>query len=484
MFFGKADARKKDTGGSGGVNMDDLRRIFDGCGDFSVTEAAVGGSGQRVYLCYIDGLVRAEAVDRDVFAPLTDPVRFRGCFTDGDRLGRVLSGSVCCTPAAEKSSPEELAAALLQGFCAVVFDAQSAAVAFEVKTDDKRAVTEPAAEKAVKGAKDAFTETLRTNTSLVRRKLRDARLKTAETGTGRLSHTKISVLYFQGVADPGTVEQVRRRVESIDADAVLSASVIEEALSDPRRTVFPLVMSTERADRFSMSIAQGRVGVLADGLPLGFVVPVTLAQTLSAPEDRAQHFAVSAAVRAIRYLALLLTVLLPAVYVAVVMFHQEMLPTKLMLSIIESKRNVPFSTAAEVTAMLAAVELLQEAGLRLPEPVGQTVSIIGALIVGQSAVEAKVVSPVVVIVVAISVVSGYAMPNQDLSAALRLWRFFFALAAMINGMFALACAGVILIYHLSSLESYGVPYLSPFTDGGAREKLRALFRLPEKGSRR
>ena len=180
---------------------------------------------------------------------------------------------------------------------------------------------------------------------------------------------------------------------------------------------------------------------------------------------------------------MLVTVLLPAFYVAIAMYHQEMIPTKLMLSIIASKADVPFSTAIEVLGMLVAFELLQEAGLRLPDPIGQTVSIIGALIVGQSAVEAKIVSPVVVIVVAFAGIAGYTMPNQDFAAALRICRFLLVLCAIAGGMFGLVIGLILLVYHLAGLESFGVPYLTPFAGkNGGKGMLRALLRPPLYGT--
>ena len=215
---------------------------------------------------------------------------------------------------------------------------------------------------------------------------------------------------------------MRRRLNKIKTDGILTSADIEENISDDPRSPFPQLITTERPDKFCLNILEGRVGILADGLPIGYLAPGTFSQFFKVPEDRAGHFTSATVLTVLRYAALLITLLLPAFYVAVAMYHQEMLPTKLMQSIIRSKQSVPFPTAVEVLLMLISFELLQEAGLRLPDPIGETVSIIGALIVGQSAVEAKVVSPVVIIVVAIAGIAGYTMPNQDMGAALRLCR--------------------------------------------------------------
>jgi hypothetical protein len=211
---------------------------------------------------------------------------------------------------------------------------------------------------------------------------------------------------------------------------------------------------------------------------MGFLAPASFVQFMKMPEDNAYHFITASILTLLRYFAITVSLLLPAVYVAVAMYHQEMLPTRLMQTIIASKQAVPFPTAVEILSMLAAFELLQEAGLRLPDTVGKTVSIIGALIVGQSAVDAKVASPVVVIVVALAGIAGYTIPNQDLSAAVRIWRFAFVIAAVCGGFFPVMSLFCLLIYRLCSLDSFGVDYMYPFSQGGAVMILRALLKPP------
>jgi hypothetical protein len=225
---------------------------------------------------------------------------------------------------------------------------------------------------------------------------------------------------------------------------------------------------------------EGRVGIIIDGLPLGFMAPGTFSQFFKVPEDHANHFLVASGLTLLRYFSLILALILPAFYVSVTMYHQEMLPLKLMESIIEAKQSVPFPTAFEVLGMLVAFELLQEAGLRLPAPIGETVSIFGAIIVGQSAVEAKVVSPIVVIVIALAGIAGYTVPNQDTAVAVRICRFILVIMAVFMGMFGLAIGVALMLYHLSSLETLGVPYMAPFAGCDGKHFFRALLRFPMK----
>lgn len=459
------------------LTEENLRRAFEGCGDFGVRSVRLGGAGGRLTaaLCSLDGLTDGDAVSESVLRPLTDPARFGRVRTAEEAVRLICEGGAYFYSARRRTTMDEVTEDLLAGWCAVVFD--GVAVCFETKNPKGRSVEKPELEKAVKGAKDAFTENFRLNTALLRRRIRSTELKLAETKVGRRSRTKAAVVYIEGLTDPAVTAELQQRLDAIDIDGALTVGSLTEYLL-PRLSPFPQITATDRPDRFARELLEGRAGLLVDGLPMGFLMQGTLAAQLRVTEDSAGHWLVASALTLLRYAALLLSVLLPAVYVAITMYHQEMLPTRLMLSIIRSKQDVPFSTAAETLGMLIAFELLQEAGLRLPESVGETVSIIGALIVGQSAVEAKVLSPVVVIVVAVAGITGYTIPDQDLAAALRLSRFGLVLLSLGLGLFGLVLGGLLLLYYLCSLESYGTAYLSPFCDGSAGEVLRALLRLP------
>lgn len=462
-----------------------LKGLFSGCGDFQMRGVLPGLlPGREIYVCWLDGVVDGTAVTEDILRPVTERGR-AGFFLSARRLiDAIERGAVYSYTVQRRSSLEDTAGDIVNGCCAVVFDGPGEALTFEVRTKTGRAVSEPTVEKSIKGAKDAFVETLRINTSLVRRKLRSSSLKLTQVKIGRESGTSVAVMYVEGIAKDSTVRELLRRLNAIDTDGLLSASDLEEYVSDSPNSPFPQLLHTERADAFAMQLLSGRVGVIVDGLPLGFLVPGCLAAFMRVPEDSSGHFAVASMLLFLRWIALGLSLLLPAAFVAVSMYHQEMIPTKLLLSMTAAKQYVPLSSAAEVLAMLLSFELLQEAGLRLPDPVGQTASIIGALIVGQSAVEARIVSPIAVIIVALAGISGYTMPSHDLSSAIRLLRLLFVLAAAALGLFGLMAALALLIWHLASLESFGTPYLTPLTDPDGRGGLRALFRRPNRCNRR
>ena len=337
---------------------------------------------------------------------------------------------------------------------------------------------EPSLEKSLKGGKDAFTETLRVNTALVRQRLVTPDLKLAESSVGRRCPTRVAMLYLEGLADPDTVRETARRLDALDPELLLSLGPLEEGLCDAPLSPFPQLLHTERPDRFAMQLGQGRIGLLVDGLPVGLLLPATLSAFLRVTGDSSMHFLVSTMLTLLRWLALGLGLLLPAFYAAVALYHQEMIPTQLLRSIIQAEQDLPFSTSLELLGMLAAFSLLQEAGLRMPNPIGDTVSIIGALIVGQAAVEAKVVSPIAIIVVAVSGICCYTLPSQDLGFAVRLTRLALLLGAVFAGLFGVGVVGCLALLHLADLDSFGAAYAAPLSSGRPGGLGRLLLRPP------
>ena len=445
-----------------------LTAQFEDAADFETRKVLCGG--QLLTVLFLDGLTSGGDIAEQVVRPLaqmTDEAREEVLYT------RALQGGVWCASVKEPESTQQAAELLVNGFCVILFPKSGKALGCEVKTGEKRSPSPPETENTVKGAKDAFTETLRTNTSLVRRHLRTPGLRLSETVVGRRTLTKVTVCWIDGLTDPELPRRMQERLSSIDIDGALSPAAIEEYVTGSRRTAFPLLEYTERTDHFCQGLLDGQVGLLADGLPLGYLAPVGLGRLMRSPEDRATDFFSASMLRLLRYAALGVSLLLPALYAAMAMFHQQMLPTKLLLSIIESKQNVPFSTLLEVLGLLCAFELLQQAGLHLPQAVGTAVSIIGGLVVGTAAVDAKLVSPAALIVTASSGICGFTLPNRELSDAVRLWRFVLTVLAGLWGLFGVTVGLLLLLTELAGLESLGRSYLSPF---GRAEVKGALVR--------
>lgn len=450
------------------VDGREIAAQFEDAADFETRKVLCGG--QLLTVLFLDGLTSGRDIAEQVVRPLvqmTDEAREEVLYT------RALQGGVWCASVKEPESTQQAAELLVNGFCVILFPKSGKALGCEVKTGEKRSPSPPETENTVKGAKDAFTETLRTNTSLVRRHLRTPGLRLAETVVGKRTLTKVTVCWIDRLTDPELPRRMQERLSSIDIDGALSPAAIEEYVTGSRRTAFPLLEYTERTDHFCQGLLDGQVGLLADGLPLGYLAPVGLGRLMRSPEDRATDFFSASMLRLLRYAALGVSLLLPALYAAMAMFHQQMLPTKLLLSIIESKQNVPFSTLLEVLGLLCAFELLQQAGLHLPQAVGTAVSIIGGLVVGTAAVDAKLVSPAALIVTASSGICGFTLPNRELSDAVRLWRFVLTVLAGLWGLFGVTVGLLLLLTELAGLESLGRSYLSPF---GRAEVKGALVR--------
>ena len=445
-----------------------LTAQFEDAADFETRKVLCGG--QLLTVLFLDGLTSGGDIAEQVLRPLaqmTDEAREEVLFT------RAMQGGVWCASVKEAQSTQQAAELLVNGFCVILFPKSGKALGCEVKTGEKRSPSPPETENTVKGAKDAFTETLRTNTSLVRRHLRTPGLRLTETVIGKRTLTKVTVCWIDRLTDPELPRRMQERLSSIDIDGALSPAAIEEYVTGSRRTAFPLLEYTERTDHFCQGLLDGQVGLLTDGLPLGYLAPVGLGRLMRSPEDRATDFFSASMLRLLRYAALGVSLLLPALYAAMAMFHQQMLPTKLLLSIIESKQNVPFSTLLEVLGLLCAFELLQQAGLHLPQAVGTAVSIIGGLVVGTAAGDAKLVSPAALIVTASSGICGFTLPNRELSDAVRLWRFVLTVLAGLWGLFGVTVGLLLLLTELAGLESLGRSYLSPF---GRAEVKGALVR--------
>lgn len=442
------------------VTRENLEAIFQGAGDFTIRKIRSRGQTIRVYS--IDGLVSSSELSDFVVKPLM--------MADGPLDGELAEELVIYNAVGSRVlDMDDAVSKLVNGFCVVLF-AEGDAAAFEVKTGEKRGISQPEVENTIKGAKDAFTETVRTNTSLVRRHLRTPELRLEEQVVGRRSLTNVTLCSIAGITNHALVEAVSRRLDEIEIDGMLTPAAVEEYLTGGRKTAFPLMIFTERADRFAWGLLAGRVGILVDGLPLGYLLPCTLTDFLESPEDRGGNYVVASAIRVLRAVSLAAALLMPGLFAAISLYHQEMIPLVLLRAIVESRQSVPLSTGGEVLLLLIAFELLQEAGLHLPQNLGQAVSIIGGLVVGSAAVEASLISPAALIVVAAAGICGFALPERDFADAVRVWRFAIALGGVLGGLAGGTMVFMLLLIHLGDLSSLGVPYLG--ADGAGHVLMR------------
>lgn len=433
----------------------------------------------KVKLYYIDGLSNTSDISAYVIKPLLEREIFSKCITEKAVLEIIENGGIYFSSLSVTNDVEKAVQEILNGSSVIVFDKITTAVIFDTKKFDKRTVTEPTVENATKGAKDSFIENYRSNTATIRRKIKSKDLVIEEMIIGKQSNTPIGIVYMSNITNEDLINSVKERINKINVDQALTTSILEEYLSDDIKCVFPQVVTTERPDVFCADILEGRVGIIVDGIPFSFIVPGTMVEFMQASEDYSRKSVVATIIRIIRFTSLFIALFLPGMYISITMYHPEMIPTNLATFIARSREGVTFPIPIETILMLCMFEILFEAGLRIPKTVGQAVSIVGTLVVGQAAVEAKLVSPPVVVIVAITIIASFAMPNQDFSNATRIWRMLFTIFSAVFGLIGVVMATILFVYKLCKLESFGVPYLSPFVSVDTRGMFKdSIFRVP------
>lgn len=369
---------------------------------------------------------------------------------------------------------EESMAAMLAGNVVLFVDGFPHGIKIGSKGYPSAGVMKAESEKVLRGSKEAFSESVKVNTALMRKRIRDTRMKVLEQPVGRYSNTMTALVYMEGIAYQPILAQIRKKLESFEADGVLDSGVIEQLTEDAWRSPFPQYQTTERPDRAAMAVLEGRVVLISDNSPEALILPTTWNSLFQTSDDYYRHFAIVTFLRLVRYIAAFLAVSLPGIYVAVINYHPQLLPANLIFSLAEARAGVPFPGMAEVLLLEWSFELLREAGLRMPGPIGNTIGIVGGLIIGQAAVSANIVSPVVVVVVALTALGSFSVPNEEVSEALRLFKYVILILCGFFGILGLFLGGFLLAVHLGNLKSFGISYLTPFCNperGSGRDDL-------------
>lgn len=451
-------------------NIDFLKRMFSDSSDFVIREFQMKNSVRAVAV-FVDGLINTTEVNQALKSLMV--------FEDGDDDIEVIEKLLLPVSQIDRADDyKKLLQAVLSGDTGLLVEGNVVALTLGVRGAEKRSVNEPEGEAVVRGPREGFIENIRTNTSMLRRKLKTPRLKMKSLVIGRETNTNIVLAFMEGIADPQIVEEVSRRISNIDIDGILESGYIEELIQDNIYSPFPQIMYSERPDTVAAALLEGRVAIFVDGTPMVLIAPVTFWMLMQANEDYFERFQMATLVRWLRYLFLLIALLTPAVYVAVTTFHQQMLPTTLLLSVAAARESIPFPAIVEALIMEVAFEALREAGIRLPKTVGQAVSILGALVVGQAAVQAGIVSAPMVIVVSITGIASFTTPHFNAAISLRMLRFPLMIAASMLGIFGILVGLLILLGHMANLRSFGVPYLSPISPLSMGDIKDVLIRAP------
>ncbi len=453
-------------------NEENLRTLYTNCSDVVFRSFLIFGTTPAL-LIYIDGLANIEEMDARVLAPL-----MQGRGNNEWRTEDFLQKVIPISKWQEIRSLEECVESIACGYPVLLIDQQEKAISIGLSKWEKRNVEEPVAEGVVRGPREGFTESITVNTSLLRRLIKTPALKMERKEIGGYTKTCVIVAYIEGLVEPSLVTEVNSRLGRIEIDGILESGYIEELIEDQPSSPFPQILSTERPDVVCGNLLEGRIAILVDGTPFVLIAPTTLFALLQSSEDYYQRSLASTAIRWLRYFFTAMSFVLPSLYVALITYHHEMVPTSLLISMASSREAVPFPALVEAMIMEITFEALREAGIRLPKQVGAAVSIVGALVIGQAAVQAGLVSAPMVIVVAITGIASFMIPHYMAGISIRLLRFPMMLLAGTLGLLGIMLGVIMAVVHLCSLRSLGVPYLSPVGPLRVQELKDTLIRAP------
>lgn len=461
-----------------------LRAIFGPSEDIVYRHLRWGPRSTRGLLVYINGMVDLRILQATVQGLTADLEPGAEVPVQPERaVKRLLERQVTTPGATLERRLAPLIQGVLAGNAALFVAGGTAGVQISAADGDHRSIEEPETERVIRGPREGFIEDLTTNVALIRRRLRDERLRLETLTIGRRTRTRVAILYLSGVCKNSLVDEARRRLARIDIDGIVDTGYIEEMTEDTPWTVFPLYKSTERPDTVTSGLLEGRLAILADGTPFALVAPTSFVDMMQAPEDYYERFPIVFMLRLLRWLFAAVALLGPSFYVAWTTFHQEMLPTSLLLSILSAREGVPFPAVVEALLMEVAFEALREAGVRLPRPVGQAISIVGALVIGDAAVRAGMVSAPMVIVVALTGIASFIIPRFSAAVALRMLRFPLLILAGSFGAFGITLGVLVILIHLLGLRSFGAPYLAPLGPWLPPDQKDVVLRAPHWANR-
>lgn len=445
-------------------NLKYLREIFNNCSDVVFREFLLAQREQiKLAMIYIDGLTDKTRVSEEIMKALALEVPMATSNTEitkANALHYIKMRGLCINKIKETGNFSDVINAVLSGNTVLLVDGNNTAIINETQGWEKRSIEESKTEIIVRGPRESFVETLSTNTSMLRRKIKNPDLKIETMELGEKTNTQVALVYVAGIVNEGLVEEARKRLSRIKIDGILESGYIEEFISDTPYTVFPTIAHTDRPDRVAAYLLEGRVAIMVEGTPVVLTAPSIFMESIQTPEDYYERAVFMSAIRGLRILTMILAMTLPSLYVAIISFHHEMLPTPLLLSIASQREAVPLPVFVEVLFMEIAFEIIREAGIRLPRPVGQAVSIVAALIIGEAAVTAGMVAGTTIIVVPMTAIASFTVYYSG-SIAFRTLRFPLVFLAASLGLFGLITGLIIIVVHMASLRSFGIPYLEP-----------------------
>ncbi|WP_125153325.1 spore germination protein [Clostridium rectalis] len=449
-----------------------LKELLQDCSDVIFREFYIGEI--KALIIYIDGMGDKILLDDYVLQSL---MLSKKKITNAKEIkDRILTVS----DVTEIEKLSEGINAVLSGDTLMIIDGLSTGYIIATRLWPVRGVSEPSSETVMRGSRDGFTETIRFNTALVRRRIRDTRLKIISNSIGVRSKTDVAIMYIEDIAESSIVEEVESRLKKINIDCILDSGYVEQLIEDNKYSPFPQTQSTERPDVVAAALYEGRVAILVDNSPFAIVVPTTLPNLFQSPDDYYQRWIYGSVLRLIRFISIIISLVLPALYVAITSFHSNIIPTKFAYFIAASREGVPFPAFIEAIIMEVSLALLMECIVRLPKPIGATIGIVGGLIIGQAAVSAGIVSPIMIIIVALTTITSFTTPSYGVTSAFRIIRFLLIIISAIVGIYGIMIGLIVTLVHLMRLKSFGKPYLAPLVNADANDFKDVYIRVPLK----
>ncbi len=425
-------------------------------------------------LIFVNGLVNDEAINENIIAPLME---FSGIQALKEKsLDLFLKKTLITNKAIKETDINKLLSEVLYGSTLLLVEGVNEALLFDTTDFKYRSITEPIAESVLRGPREGFTEAILVNISMIRRRFASPELKFKLMKIGKRTQTRVCLCYLEGVASPKIVADVTRKLQQISIDGILDSNYLQELIKNEKFTIFPMTYSTERPDVAVAKLLEGRVAILVDGTPYVLTMPCLFMEFFQSNEDYYTNFIFASFNRLLRYVGFFITTSLPGIYIALTTYHQEMIPTPLLLNISAAREGVPFPTVIEALFMVLIFDLLRESGIRLPTPIGSTIGFVGAIIVGQSSVTARMVSAPIVIIAAITGISNFLLPKM--LGSLTYMRLFLLILSSVLGLYGYVFGVIAIMIHLMSLRSFGVPYMSNLGSLKYQEMKDTIIRAP------
>ncbi len=462
-----------------------IRKVIGGQADVRFREITIRGTMVRAVLLFVEGLTDIDLVDTQLLKPLMlhgIPEEHRTAFlhSSSARKDYLTEQVMTVSEVQAVTEMERFVESVLFGKTGLVVEGMQGAFLIGAAKGKSRSIEDPISEALLRGPRVGFTERLGDNTGLLRLHGQNESLVMTKFEVGNRVKKDLVLAYMRDIADSKLVEEVSSRIQKIEIDDPMESGYIEQLIEDNVLSPFQQVQNTERPDRVIAGLLEGRVAILLDGTPFALILPVTFSMLLQSPEDYYDRWLPGTFIRVLRFLAAMLALLAPALYISFISYHPGLIPTKLALSITETRQGVPFPSIIEALIMEISIEILREAGIRLPKPIGPAMGIVGGLIIGDAAVNAGIVSPFLVIVVAVTAISSFTIPVYSAGITLRILRFTGMFSAAVLGLFGVVLFFLLVCSHLVRLKSFGVPYVSPMTPYNISEWKDFIIRAPLK----